>query len=64
VPLFERHWQVAMRRALGVSYFSDPTHYIEHSLDEFAGEIDAAGLEITERLTLCGEIWAVCRARG
>jgi 2-polyprenyl-3-methyl-5-hydroxy-6-metoxy-1,4-benzoquinol methylase len=64
VPLFERHWQVAMRRELGVSYFSDPTHYIEHSLEEFAAEIDAAGLEITERLTLWGEIWAVCRARG
>ena len=64
VPLFERHWQVPMRRELGVSYFSDPTHYIEHTLDEFAGEIDAAGLEITERLTLWGEIWAVCRAPG
>ena len=64
VPLFERHWQVPLRRELGVSYFSDPTHYIEHSLEEFAAEMDAAGLEITERLTLWGEIWAVCRARG
>ena len=64
VPLFERHWQVPMRRELGVSYFSDPTHYIEHSLEEFAAEIHVAGLEITERLTLWGEIWAVCRARG
>ncbi|MCH7555446.1 MAG: methyltransferase domain-containing protein [Proteobacteria bacterium] len=64
VPLFERHWQVPMRRELGVGYFSDPTHYIEHSLEEFAAEIDAAGLEITERQTLWGEIWAVCRARG
>ncbi len=64
VPLFERHWQVAMRRELGVGYFSDPTHYIEHTLEEFAGEMEAAGLEITERLTLWGEIWAVCRARG
>ena len=64
VPLFERHWQVAMRRQLGVGYFSDPSHYIEHTLEEFAAEIDAAGLEITERATLWGEIWAVCRARG
>ena len=64
VPLFERHWQIPMRRSLGVGYFSDPTHYIEHSLEEFATEIAAAGLEITERLTLWGEIWAVCRARG
>ena len=63
VPLFERHWQIPMRRELGVGYFSDPTHYIEHTLDEFASEMEAAGLDITERLTLWGEIWAVCQPK-
>ncbi len=63
VPLFERDWQIAMRRELGVNYFSDPTHFIEHRLDEFADETDAAGLRVTERLTLWGEIWAVCEPR-
>ncbi len=61
VPLFERHWQMPMRRELGANYFSDPTHFIEHTLDEFEAEIAAAGLEITERSTLWGEIWAACR---
>ncbi len=63
VPLFERSWQVPMRRELGVGYFSDPTHFIEYSLDEFAAEKRAAGLEVNERLTLWVEIWAACRPR-
>jgi len=63
VPLFERDWQIAMRRELGVNYFSDPTHFIEHRPDEFAAEIQSAGLCVTEQLTLWGEIWAVCEIR-
>ena len=51
-----------MRRELGVNYFSDPTHFIEHRLDEFAAEIAAAGLRVTEQRTVWGEIWAECRA--
>jgi 2-polyprenyl-3-methyl-5-hydroxy-6-metoxy-1,4-benzoquinol methylase len=61
VPLFERNWQVPMRREIGANYFSDPTHFIEHGLEEFDAEMAAAGLEVTERLTLWGEIWAQCR---
>ena len=61
VPLFERHWQLPLRRELGVGYFSDPTHFIEHTLGEFDAEISAAGLTIVERLTVWGEIWADCR---
>lgn len=64
VPLFERNWQIPMRRELGVNYFSDRTHHIEHRLDEFDQEIAAAGLKLCERLTLWGEIWATCRPRA
>lgn len=63
VPLFERSWQVPMRRELGINYFSDPTHRIEHSLEEFDREIAEAGMEICEQHTLWGEIWAACRPR-
>ena len=52
VPLFERDWQVPMRRELGVGYFSDPTDFIEHTLGEFETKMDAAGLDIVERITL------------
>ncbi len=61
VPLFERDWRLPMRRELGISYFSDPTHLIEHTLDEFAAEITAAGLALVEQRLLWGEIWALCR---
>jgi len=60
VPLFERHWHVPLRKELGVNYFSDMTHFIEHTLDEFDDELSRAGLSITERQLRWGEIWATC----
>lgn len=63
VPLFERDWQMPMRRELGVNYLSDSTHFIEHTLAEFAAELAAGGLEAVETRTLWGEIWADCRPR-
>jgi SAM-dependent methyltransferase len=61
VPLFERDWQLPLRRELGVNYFSDDDHKIEHRLGEFHAEINAAGLHAVEIFTLWGEIWADCR---
>jgi len=60
VPLFERDWQMALRRELGVDFRSDDDHRIEHTLAEFRSEIGAAGLVIREMQTLWGEIWADC----
>ncbi len=62
VPLFERDWQMALRRELGVDFRSDEDHKIEHTLAEFETEVEAAGLTIRERLTVWGEIWADCQA--
>ena len=61
VPLFERDWQMPLRRELGVNYFSDDDHKIEHRLEEFHAELAAADLQAVETLTLWGEIWADCR---
>ena len=61
VPLFERDWQMPLRRELGVNYFSDEDHKIEHQLEEFHAELAAAQLEAVETLTVWGEIWADCR---
>jgi hypothetical protein len=58
--MFERHPNMALRRELGVNYFSDPTHTIEHTLAEFDREVADSGLVIVERQTLWGEIWAWC----
>ena len=61
VPHFDRHWHIPMREALGINYFSDPTHYIEHTLDEFSTEVELSGYAIQEHKLVWGEIWAVCK---
>ncbi|MDK9721136.1 MAG: class I SAM-dependent methyltransferase [Rhodospirillales bacterium] len=58
VPLFERDWKMGLRRELGVDYRSDPTHMIEHRLEEFRAEMSEANLEIRECIAIWGEIWA------
>ncbi len=63
VPLFERHWHMPMRQELGVNYFSDQTHFVEHTLQEFRDEIEAAGLEVVQCKIRWGEIWAVVMPR-
>lgn len=60
VPLFERDWQLPLRKELGVSYYSDAEHCTEHRLDELKQELIAAGLQAGEVVTMWGEIWAEC----
>ena len=63
VPLFERDWQIPLCQELGIGYFSDNDHKIEHKLTEFYDEINLAGLRVIEVMTLWGEIWADCRIK-
>ena len=60
VPLFERDWQIAFRKKIGIYYFSDEDHKIEHTLAQFKCEIASSKLKIRELITLWGEIWASC----
>ncbi len=60
VPLFERDWQIPLRKKLGIVYFSDSDHKIEHTLEEFKNEILMSNLKIKEIFTAWGEIWANC----
>jgi SAM-dependent methyltransferase len=60
VPLFERDWQMPLRRELGIEYYSDADHKIEHQLDELYGELNESGIEVVEVQTLWGEIWVNC----
>lgn len=62
VPHFEREWQMALRKELGVNYYGDDDHKIEHTLAEFRAEVTRAGLRIVEVITPWGEIWADCRS--
>ncbi len=60
VPLFERDWHLALRRELGMYYFSDLDHKIEHTLKQFKKEMGSSNLRIIEIFTIWGEIWANC----
>jgi len=60
VPVFERSWHLPMRKELGIGYFSDTTHFIEHTLGEFTKETTRAGLHVDQQTIRWGEIWAVC----
>ena len=60
VPNFERDWQIAMRKELGIYYFSDVDHKIEHTVDQLKTDMEKAGFTIKEIITVWGEIWATC----
>jgi SAM-dependent methyltransferase len=61
VPAFEREWHTPLRKELGITYFNDRTHFIEHTVAEFQNEMQSADVEILSLGTTWGEIWAVCR---
>ena len=60
VPNFERDWQMAMRKKLGIYYFSDIDHKIEHTVEELKNDLANTGFKISEIITIWGEIWAKC----
>lgn len=62
VPMSDRHWQVSMRRELGLFDFSDPTHFIEYTRDSFEREMSQAGFTVTHLQINWGEIWAEAHA--
>ena len=60
VPYFKRDWQIAFRKKLGMYYFSDNDHKIEHTLEELKKELGNANLIMKETKTVWGEIWTKC----
>ncbi len=60
VPYFKRDWQVAFRKELGMYYFSDKDHKIEHTLEELKQELKISNLKMEETIIIWGEIWAKC----
>ena len=58
LPLVDRDWRVALRRELGLPFFSDPTHHTEYTRESFEAEVRAAGLTVTSARVNWGEVWA------
>ena len=63
VPDFERDWTVPFRKEIETNYFSDTTHYIEHTENEFRQEMNNAGLKIVTLTKNWSEIWAKCESK-
>ncbi len=61
VPSFEREWHVPLRKELGITFYNDRTHFIEHTVEEFRAEMLTADIAIDDLQTVWGEIWAICR---
>lgn len=57
VPAYERSWETPFQRELGLNYFSDPEHFIEHSRDELIDELEGARLNVESLQACWGEYW-------
>lgn len=64
VPMFDRHWHVPLREELGLSHFSDPTHFTEYTRESFEREMRESGFAVDHLQINWGEIWAEVRYAG
>jgi len=60
VPVFERDWTVGYMKELGLAYFSDDTHFVEHTQEGWVAEIESSGLKVISKELRWGEIWCEC----
>ena len=60
VPMFEYFYVAAIKKAVGVFAFRDPTHLLEYSPEVLAREVQAAGLTIRTLDIRWGDLWADC----
>lgn len=58
IPLINRDWSVALRRELGLPFYSDPGHYVEYTPESFIEEMNEAGMKVRFMIINWGEIWA------
>lgn len=57
VPMIDRDWIISFRRELGLPYFSDPTHFIEYTLESFIQEMQEARLAVSSYEVKWGELY-------
>jgi ubiquinone/menaquinone biosynthesis C-methylase UbiE len=62
VPAFDRNWQTALKKDLGIDHRCDPTHETEYTEAQVHEEIEAAGLKVEELIIRWGEYWACALA--
>jgi 2-polyprenyl-3-methyl-5-hydroxy-6-metoxy-1,4-benzoquinol methylase len=57
VPMINRDWVIPLRKELGMSYLSDPAHFLEYTRDGIEAELKDAGLIVESVETVWGEFW-------
>ena len=62
VPMVNRNWVVPFRKELGMSYLSDPTHFLEYTRDGLEAELKDAGLAVESIEAIWGEFWIQARS--
>lgn len=64
VPAFDRNWQTALKKDLGLDYRCDPTHETEYTEEQVRDEMREAGLTINEIIIRWGEYWVDATPAG
>jgi len=59
VPMANRDWITLYKKELEVEWRSDPSHFIEYTLESFKKELQKADFKIINHSIQFGEIWAV-----
>lgn len=60
VPTFERNFNAALKRELGLFPYTDDTHELEYSPKTFYDEMTEAGLTVNHFEIRWADIWAEC----
>lgn len=60
VPMITRDWLAVYKKRIGVTYFLDPTHFIEYDHSTLNSEISNAGLIINDLKVEYGESYLEC----
>ncbi|KAB2891954.1 MAG: hypothetical protein F9K32_02160 [Desulfobulbaceae bacterium] len=58
VPMIDRDWTDCFRRLLGLPYFSDPTHFIEFTLECFIQEMQETRFAVSSCEVKWGALYA------
>jgi len=62
VPMLDRDCLVIYKKELGLEYRLDPTHFIEYTLEDLQGELQASDWKIDSFSIQFGEFWGVVKS--
>jgi len=63
VPMLTRDWITPYKKEMGVEWRLDKTHMIEYTIDTLKGELEAAGLVLSDFKVQFGELYGVVKKK-